>query len=174
MFSLSLAPGSLLFYLFLIYAFAFVVLNCFHWFIYIRISLYKENLVSKKREGLSVVICARNEYVNLKENLPAILEQDYPEFEVIVVNHSSDDDSNDLLTDLTDRFPNLKIIEIKENLNFFSGKKFPLSIGIKSATYDRIVFTDADCRPTSRNWLSCMDSSFNDSTKIILGYGAYE
>jgi hypothetical protein len=75
---------------------------------------------------------------------------------------------------MNDQFPNLKIVEIRENLNFFSGKKFPLSIGIKSAKNEMIVVTDAGCRPVSRNWLSQMRSGFTGSAEIVLGYGAYK
>ena len=171
---LSLSPGDLLFYLFLIYIFAFLVQQCFYWILFIRIAFKKGHDLKTASGGISVVICARNEYENLKKNLPLILEQDYPEFEVVVVNWASDDDSAFLLSKMADRYPNLKIVEIRENLNFFSGKKFPLSIGIKSAKNEIIIVTDAGCRPVSRNWLALMGAEFKGSAEVVLGYGAYE
>jgi glycosyltransferase involved in cell wall biosynthesis len=174
MLDLSLSPGDTLFYLFLIYIFAFLIQQCFYWILFIRIAFKRGHVPRTASVGISVVICARNEYENLKNNLPLILEQDYPEFEVVVVNWASDDDSAFLLSNMADQYPNLKIVEIRENLNFFSGKKFPLSIGIKSAKNEIIIVTDAGCRPVSRNWLSLMGVEFKGSTEIVLGYGAYE
>jgi len=173
MFDFSLAPGSLNFYLFSVFIFTFLVQQAFYWIFFVRLAFFKNNPGKSENGGISVVICARNEHDHLKENLPLILDQDYPDFEVVVVNWASDDDSAYLLARINDQFPNLKIVEIRENLNFFRGKKFPLSIGIKSAKNDMIVVTNADCRPVSRNWLSLMRSGFSGSSEVLLGYGSY-
>ena len=174
MISLELAPGSPLFTIFIIFTLTFTIQIYFYWGIFMKLSFFEDQPVQNAVQSISVVICARNEYFNLKENLPSFLEQDHPDYEVVVVNHASDDDSSVLLANMADQYQNLKIIEIRENLNFFSGKKFPLSIGIKSAKNELIVVTDADCRPVTRAWLSLMASGFNVSTEVLLGYGAYE
>lgn len=158
----------LLFFLTVIY------LNLFYWVIFYRISTFKEPAGNTAEQGISVVICARDEYVRLKENLPLILEQDYPNYEVIVVNHASDDDSSYLLARLSEHYPHLRIVEMKENLNFFTGKKFPLSIGIKSAKNDIVLLTDADCKPAGREWISLMQKRCVAPAEIVLGYGPYE
>jgi len=159
--------------LFLIFSIAFFLQVIFYWVIFNRLGRYKTENISVKPEGVSVVICAHNEYERLKENLPVILEQNYPEFEVLVVNHTSDDETSFLLAEMEKQYPMLKTIVIKEDLNFFSGKKFPLSIGIKSAKFDRILLTDADCCPSSNEWISKMQSGFSADKEIVLGYGPY-
>lgn len=124
---------------------------------------------------VSVVVCAKNEYYNLEQFLPAILNQDYPEFEVVVVNDDSDDDTSELLGDMARKYPRLRVIELERNLNFFSGKKFPLSIGIRSAAHDIVLLTDADCVPAGPGWIRRMQAHFADSNiQMVLGYGAYE
>jgi len=90
-----------------------------------------------------------------------------------VVNHASDDDTVFLLSELEKQYPHLKQITIQEDLNFFSGKKFPLSIGIRSARYDKVLLTDADCRPASRSWIREMVAGFRPGVELVLGYGAY-
>ncbi len=149
----------------------------YHWFFYARLAFYKEKKEEKPPAALpvSVVIAARNEYYNLKRNLPAILEQDYPQFEVVVVNHASEDETKDLLKEFSGRYKNLKTVNIDRDLNFFKGKKFPLSIGIKSAHYETLLLTDADCRPSSKLWIRKMAAAYgNDNTEIVLGYGPYK
>ncbi len=160
--------------LFLLLSLAFLLQLIYYWVIFWRLGRYRKKNIVGDSKGISVVICARNEHEHLKENLPLILEQNYPEFEVLVVNHASDDDTDFLLARMEAQYPKLKTIAIKEDLNFFSGKKFPLSIGIKSARYDRVLLTDADCCPASKDWISSMQSGYTDDKEIILGYGPYK
>jgi glycosyltransferase involved in cell wall biosynthesis len=122
---------------------------------------------------VSVVIAAKNEEENLKKNLPFILNQEYAKFEVVVVDDNSTDDTYFFLKSLQQDHHNLKVIRLNENVNFFSGKKFPLSIGIRSATYNHLLFTDADCRPSSPHWIRLMVSGFSNDKQIVLGYGKY-
>ncbi len=118
----------------------------------------------KKKLGVSVIIACRNELQNLKSNLKYITEQQYPQFEIIVVDDNSTDGSfeylNSLQTDLIRVFKNDE-----------SGKKSALTLGIEKAKYDFLIFTDADCRPASEMWISSMMNCFDDSAQIILGYG---
>jgi len=156
-----------------LFAFAFLLQQLFYWIIFWRLARYKQPENSSGLAGVSVVICAHNEYHQLNQTLPLILEQNYPEYEVLVVNHSSDDDTHFLLTSLEEKYPHLSTIYIREDLNFFSGKKFPLSIGIKSAKHDLVLLTDADCRPSSKDWIRHMQSAFQPKTEIVLGYSPY-
>jgi len=147
----------------------------YYWGIFARVAFFRlKNDYIRKDEPVSVIICARDEYYNLQENLPLFLQQDYTNYEVVVVNHASEDDSQYLLEDLSKIYPHLKIVNLPADLNFFTGKKFPLSIGIKSARHDICVFTDADCQPRSNDWLRKMASNFTFGTEIVLGYGAYK
>lgn len=147
----------------------------YYWFIFSRLAFYNASKrpVSDKQEPVSVVICAKNEYHNLVRFLPLILEQNYPEYEVIVVNDASDDDTFYLLREMRDKYSRLNVINIHQNLNFFVGKKFPLSIGIRSAKYETVLLTDADCFPSGPDWISSMQSVFTEKTRVVLGYGAY-
>jgi glycosyltransferase involved in cell wall biosynthesis len=151
----------------------FLIQLVYYLVFFLRLAIYKGPVRGEAVKGISVVICAHNEYNNLKANLPLILDQDYPEFEVVVVNHASDDETSYLLSDLQREYPRLSSLEIQEDLNFFSGKKFPLAIGIKSAKYDKVLLTDADCKPSSRNWITQMQSAYCNGIKIVLGYSPY-
>jgi cellulose synthase/poly-beta-1,6-N-acetylglucosamine synthase-like glycosyltransferase len=160
--------------LLLLFLLVFLIQSLYYWVVFSRLAFYRGKQEKTRERSVSVVICARNEHHHLKENLPLVLEQDYGNFEVVVVNHASDDDSSYLLARLAEQYPRLKIVEIRENLNFFTGKKFPLSIGIKSAGNEVILLTDADCRPSGKNWISGMMKPFGAGTEIVLGYGPYE
>ncbi len=171
----SLANNPLLTTLLLIFIISVLLQLVYIWVIYSRLAFYKKsNEISRQDIPISIIICARNEHANLKKHLPLILEQDYPIFEVIVVDHRSDDDTQFLLEDLKNKYSNLSVVSLTQDLNFFKGKKFPLSIGIKSAKYDNILLTDADCVPASDQWIRRMAANINNNVEIVLGYGAYK
>ncbi len=153
-----------------------IVQFIFLWIIFLRFAFFTKPAQSNpdKQEAVSVIIVAKNEYRNLKNNLPKILNQNYPNFEVILVNHASEDDTEYLIRELMQEYSNLKYVIVQDNINFFSGKKFPLSVGIKSAQNDILLLTDADCYPDSENWIDEMQSQFVGKKEIVLGYGAYE
>lgn len=126
------------------------------------------------QEPVTVIICARNEDDNLTEFLPKVLTQNYPEFEVIVVDDCSFDNTENVIDEFAKIFPNLKKVSIKEDDYYKHGKKFAIMVGIKGAKYENLVFTDADCYPANENWLKDMASGFVNKREIVLGYGAYQ
>jgi biofilm PGA synthesis N-glycosyltransferase PgaC len=143
-------------------------------FVHLKLALVKvDELPETPRKPLSVVICARNEKENLIKYLPSILSQNYPEFEVVLVNDRSWDGTDAFLTALAPQHANLKIVTIGEGEKFIAGKKFAVTMGIKAAKYDWLVFTDADCQPESANWLMGMQQPLSDETAIVLGYSPY-
>ena len=118
-----------------------------------------------------MVLTARNDAVWLKENLVYLLEQDYPDFEVVVVDYLSHDDTQFVLKLLKDYYPHLKVVPFKEDVNLFQGKKYPLSIGIKSAKNDILLLADPDCTPKNMQWLRGMVKGYSDkNTQIVLGF----
>ena len=141
---------------------------------YLRLAFHKNKSPKKTREPVSVIICARNEEDNLYENLPVILEQDYPDFEVIVVNHQSIDDSVHILKAYAREYSHLRIIDIVRSKHLKNSKKLPLTLGIKGAKNERILLTDADCLPQTKEWITEMVSSSQENKAIVLGYGPYK
>ncbi len=143
-------------------------------FLFTRLISYRDKHHETVSPDVSVIICARNELENLKRNLKSVLEQNYPVFQVVVVNDCSWDDSGDYLEEMQKQYSHLKVVTIKEQERYQHGKKFALSLGIKAATNDILLFTDADCSPVTEKWISTMVSKYKETTQIILGYGAYK
>ena len=133
----------------------------------------KPQIVNRNEKPVSIIICARNEAKNLEKNLPRILNQNYRLFEVVVVNDNSNDTTYDVLLKYKKIYSNLQIINLDAKPLGMVGKKFPLKIGIESSKYATLLLTDADCSPSSSEWLFCMQSRITDTTKIVLGYGPY-
>jgi cellulose synthase/poly-beta-1,6-N-acetylglucosamine synthase-like glycosyltransferase len=129
---------------------------------------------SSQTHPVSVIICARDEAANLAKNLPGSLLQQYrTSHEVIVVDDNSFDDTRYLLEEFQKSFRQLHVVELKQEAKFIPGKKFPLSVGIKTAKYEIVLLTDADCVPAGEHWIETMQQAFDEKTEIVLGYGAY-
>ena len=147
----------------------------YYYFRYLWLRKDKSHLPS---EGglpkVSVVVCAHNEAENLQNYLQILLSQDYPDYEVIVVDDESEDSTLILLEQYAREYPNFYHTFVPKGARVISSKKLALTIGIKAAHYDYILLTDADCRPESRNWIREMMMGYDsDSTEMVLGFSPY-
>ena len=143
--------------------------------IFSRLAFHKPKpKLHSQQQPLSVVICARDEAGNIVKNLPGVLVQNYTTtHEVILVNDNSSDDTKYLIEEFKRTFKHLVPVQLSQEAKLIAGKKFPLSMGIKSAKNETILLTDADCVPASENWMKLMQDGYREGTEIVLGYGAF-
>lgn len=124
--------------------------------------------------GVSVIVCARNEGYNLEPYLQSLLTQDYPLYEVIVVDDGSEDNTSAVIDSYISRDARMRTTFVPREAQVGSSKKLALTLGAKAAKYDYLLLTDADCRPESTHWISEMMRGFDKpETEVVLGYGAY-
>ena len=123
---------------------------------------------------VSVIVCARNEGYNLQHYVQSLLTQDYPEFEIILVNDGSEDNTQAVLDDYAISDPRIRVTFVPRGARLKSTKKLGLTLAAKAAKYDYLLLTDADCRPESTHWIASMMAGFEKAgTEVVLGYGAY-
>jgi len=158
----------------------FIVIFCIQFIFYIpifgRFSFSTNNQKpSSFNNAVSVIICAKNEAENLEKNLPLLLKQNYSKFELVLINDCSVDNTLEVMEKFNKDFNSLtKIVDVKPNEQFWGSKKYALTLGIKAASFEHLIFIDADCIPKSDSWISEMTHHFNNQHNIILGYGAYK
>ena len=159
----------------LLYAFAAVVfINCLYLLLFSKFSFYPIPSTQPYQDhSVSVIICAKNEAENLRNNIPIWLEQEYPNFEIIIINDASTDETLEVIENFVEQDARVKLVNVENNEAFWGNKKYALTLGIKKALNKRMLFTDADCRPASSKWLLEMSSHFTEDKQLILGYGAY-
>ena len=161
----------------LILFYSFLTVVCIQTIYYMVFSFFSFEKPIKQNINtapVSLIICAKNEAENIEKNLPLILKQNHPNFEVVLINDASSDDTLELFEKFALHHKNIKIVNVENNEAFWGNKKYALTLGIKSSSHELLVFTDADCKPTSNDWLQDMANHFNNSKSLILGYGAYE
>jgi glycosyltransferase involved in cell wall biosynthesis len=160
----------------LLYALASIALiNCCYYLLFSKFAFTTPaQKLSKNTYAVSVIVCAKNEAENLSKNIPHILAQDYPDFELILINDASSDSTLAVMEQIAKSDARVKLVDVKNNEAFWGNKKYALTLGIKKAVNKRMLFTDADCIPASNQWLREMSASLNAKTQIVLGYGAYQ
>lgn len=165
--------GELSFFILVIFALAWIIQMAYHWILFRRLAFHKKHDKPCSYEPVSVIVCARDAYEYLLDIIPVLLKQDYPEYEVVIVNDCSQDQTEEYLKDLARNNPKINLVNLTQNLNFFHGKKFPLSMGIKSARHDLLLLTDADCVPSTDQWIKEMVKAYDKNTEIVVAYGPY-
>lgn len=139
----------------------------------VAITKYKAQPADRK-VPVSVIVCGHDEHQNLQELLPLLLNQEYPDFEVVVVEDRSNDESFDFLYEACKHHSNLRLVRVKDKPEHVNGKKFALTLGIKAARHEWVLLTDADCRPNSTHWIKEMSTRFSNESEIVLGYSPYQ
>lgn len=122
---------------------------------------------------VSIIVDACNETDQLVRFLPLVLNQDYPEYEVVVIADGAAEATSDMLSEMKAQHPNLHITFTPHGTRSLSRKKLALMIGIKAAKHDIVLTTNANCRPTSDQWLRLMMRNFVPGTDVVLGYSHY-
>lgn len=160
----------------LLYVFgAIALINCAYYLLFSKFAFFKTSeKTTSEKYPLSLIICAKNEAENLQKHIPLWQKQQYPNFEIILINDASIDETLEVMEGFAENDSRIQIVNVKNNEAFWANKKYALTLGIKRAKNTRLVFTDADCYPASEDWLATMASNFSDEKQLILGYGAYE
>jgi glycosyltransferase involved in cell wall biosynthesis len=146
-------------------------------FIYLAVFLVafnrKQAVKGANVRPVSVIVCAHDEEQNLRELVPVLLDQHHESFEVIVVNDRSNDNTYDYLLEETKKDQRLKMVNVKDTPDHINSKKFAITLGIRAAVNDVVLLTDADCRPSSKEWISAMSRQFEDNTQFVVGFSPY-
>jgi glycosyltransferase involved in cell wall biosynthesis len=139
-----------------------------------KFAFAKAQKVTPKKIPISVIVCAKNEEENVTNFIPLLAEQNYPDFEIVLIDDASSDHTLAIFEGFEKQYPNVRLVKVQNNEAFWGNKKYALTLGIKAAKKEYLLFTDADCYPTSKEWITAMSSQFTMQKTIVLGYGKYE
>jgi len=139
-----------------------------------KFAFAKAQKITPKRIPISVIVCAKNEEENVANYIPLLAEQNYPDFEIVLIDDASGDNTLEIFEQFEKQYPNVRLVKVENNEAFWGNKKYALTLGIKAAKKEYLLFTDADCYPTSKDWITAMSSQFTMQKTIVLGYGKYE
>ncbi|MBF4470387.1 glycosyltransferase [Flavobacterium sp. HJJ] len=154
---------------------AVVAVQLFYYLIvFAKFSFARAQEIKPTNIPISVIVCAKNEEENVAKYIPLLAEQNYPDFEIVLIDDASSDTTLDIFEEFEKTYPNIKLVKVKNNEAFWGNKKYALTLGIKAAKKEYLLFTDADCYPASKDWITSMSAQFTKEETIVLGYGGYE
>ena len=160
----------------ILYFFIFIVVVQISYYLGVfgKFAFAKAQKTTPKRIPISVIVCAKNEEENVANFIPILAEQNYPDFEIVLIDDASSDGTLAVFEEFEKQYPNIRLVKVENNEAFWGNKKYALTLGIKAAKKEYLLFTDADCYPTSKDWITAMSSQFTMQKTIVLGYGKYE
>lgn len=159
----------------ILYFFIFIVVVQISYYLGVfgKFAFAKAQMITPKRIPISVIVCAKNEEENAATFIPLLAEQNYPDFEIVLIDDASSDETLHVFEGFEKQYPNVRLVKVENNEAFWGNKKYALTLGIKAAKKEYLLFTDADCYPTSKDWITAMSSQFTMQKTIVLGYGKY-
>lgn len=167
-----------LFLLWTLFSLGIIIQAVYLLVIFGRVAFFKIHSSSQKsnnEEPVTIVVAARNEFKNLKTLIPKLFEQDYPKYDVLIVNDRSTDRTKRLLEEMMAVYPRLRSVTIQYTPDHVTSKKYALTLGIKVAKNDVILLTDADCEPNSNQWIRKMTAPVRENGKqFSIGYSGYQ
>ncbi|MCB9252536.1 MAG: glycosyltransferase [Flavobacteriales bacterium] len=147
----------------------------YYFFVFSKFAFHRSN--STESGGMvpvSVILTSKNELRFIKENLDLYLRQDYPEFEIIIINDGSWDGTDEYLEEISKSEPKLKVVSINQDEKYAKNKKFALTMGIKASQYEWLLFSNIDAVPKGNRWILEMSKGMTDDKEMVLGYSGYK
>ena len=132
-----------------------------------------ENPRSATQPGISILLYTHNQLDQLRNCLSVILTQDYPHFEVIVIDDDSTDGTEEWLIQTKQEFKQLHYTFIPPSARFIHHRGLAFLLGAKAAHYDILLFTEADCTPLSDQWLNTVANHYQEDTELLIGFCRY-
>ncbi len=166
---------TLLWYLIIVFL-SIVFINCAYYLFFLKFTIPKSSKpnISVVDFGVSIVICSKNEANNLRENVTHWLAQNYANFEIVLIDDASIDDTSEVIKAYAKKDNRITPVYVENNEAFWGSKKYALTLGIKKAKYNHLILSDADCIPKSKDYVAIVASQFTKNKQIVIGYGSYQ
>ena len=119
---------------------------------------------------VSVVVYIKDNEAELPTFLDALLQQQYPSFEVILVNNASEDESLEILEQFVAQHRFARLVNVENNEAFWGNKKYALTLGIKITSFEHLLFTEPKTLPNSPLWIASMTGLFSSKKQVVIAH----
>lgn len=164
-----------MYFTYLLIAFAAITaVNCIFYLLFLKFGFSKQSKESVNPEPLSVIVYVKNHGEILEGFLNKLIAQSHSNFEFVLVNNASYDNSLDVLEHFQQQNSNVQIVDVENNEAFWGSKKYALTLGIKKAKYANLLFVTPTAEMISENWFNAISSMLDGDKQLIIGYENFE
>lgn len=168
---------NMFFFTYLLLAFAVITaINCAFYLYFSKFSFSKHKKSNETNEPVSVVVYVKNDDQILERFLQKIGVQINNDLELVLVNNASYDNSLEIIEKFKNEntSKNIHIVNVENNEAFWGSKKYALTLGIKKATHEKLLFLTPSAEVIADNWIKTIVGFFSEEKQIVVGYQNYE
>ena len=146
------------------------LVNIGYYLVFSKFVFSKSEKGDKSVDEVSVLIYIKNQEKQLIKFLAQIKNQTHPNFELVLINNASYDNTLEVLEAYAKENSNTTVVNVENNEAFWGSKKYALTLGIKKAKYKNLLFTTPDVEISSPDWINEMSKLYHANKQFILGY----
>ncbi len=156
----------------------FIILHCFLSLVFV-VGFYKalrrrRTKILRTSPFISVIVTYKNEAPFIKKHLNSLLQQRYNDYELLLVDDNSKDETFYLLQEAAKKHRDkIRFFSLKSIPAGWKSRKYALHYAVQQAKGDLLVFTDADC-VVSPFWLEQFAEQYCRGASLIMGYSPYK
>lgn len=117
---------------------------------------------------ISLLIISHEEQEKLACHLPTLLSQEGAEYEVVVVDMNSEDDTLELLTSLEEKHPHLRHLSLPTSARDISRERLALHLGLRATDSSQVIILNASIEAPSAHWVADIASRWRTDCDIML------
>lgn len=135
---------------------------------YLKLARHRDSLPVQNSNQISIILSVRNEEEHIREIVDKFKEQQFDDYQILVIDSNSEDNTAGILSALTETNPKLKVTNLNQETRF--SEKQAINIGLKGASSPWIILLTPSTGEINPGWLANMNSLLAPETDLVVAY----
>lgn len=135
---------------------------------YLKLARHRDDDPIQNSNRISIILSVRNEEQHIREILDKFKEQQFEDYQILVINVHSEDNTDGILNVLAETNPKLKVTTLSQETQF--SEKQIINIGLKGASSPWIVLLTSSTGEINPDWLANMNGLLSAETDLVVAY----
>ena len=150
------------------YAGVFIIQMYFLLGVYLKLAWHKKENFNPAPHQVTIMLSLRNEEERIREMMTKFTELPFEDYQVMVINEVSEDNTLEILNVLAETNPRIKVTSLSQETRFM--EKQAINIGLKGAQSPWIVQLPPTTGSISQEWLTKLTGLLDKDTDAVIGY----
>lgn len=135
---------------------------------YLKAARHRDEEGNATSAGISILMSVRNEEQRIKEILEKFEAQQFQDYQILVINVHSEDNTDGILSALAENNHKLKVTSLSQETQF--SEKQIINIGLKGSSNPWIILVTSASGEINPDWLENMSKLLDPTTDLVVGY----